>query len=434
MYYKLAYRNNEKIPLFLLFGVGVVILSLIIVLIKPIQTNIKPSINKANSLLRLDIAGITNNNISFYFRTADPTVPEVAYSKTKNKDFTKMYDVRDTENSQTPRRNHLFALEHATAATAYFFKINNASPFTVKTATRVGESSPNPIYGKIANSSGKPISDAVIFIKFKKSYPLVTLSKQDGTFLLSTCCIIDATTLESKTVLDTDEVTAEIISEDGDQLIVYDYLSSMVPFNNPLTFSNGSKTIDNRVVKEKKSTGTSPILGVSEQINTKKESFSIIYPASESSVPFGSPLLKGTGQPGETIRLSLKKTKYSTSTTVDSTGLWRGQFATKLNPGNYELIAESSNDFGKPVVLNRIFTITKSGEQVLGSATDSATFTPTPVSTAEATITPPAGRPPTTTLETATPAPPVSGGFNMPIIIIASIALIVMGAGIILIF
>lgn len=90
----------------------------------------------------------------------------------------------------------------------------------------------------------------------------------------------------------------------------------------------------------------------------------------------------------------------------------------------------------KTVTLKRSFSIAKSGEQVLGEATEEATptvvlptSTPSPV--LSVTTTPDYSPYPTTEL---TPTPPVSGSLLIPYSMIVSGSLILLGLGIMLVF
>ena len=431
MYYKLAYPNKYPAPSYLLVALGATFVLLALVIGGRYKSSpvIVPS--QTASVTRYNVGSVTNTSISLYFRTVTPSIPSVWYSTDPEKNFQKVYDVRDTENSQVSRRNHVITLHSLIPSTTYYFKIDQGASFDVKTASRTSTTSSHPIYGKLINTSKQPIEGGVLLITFKNAYPLITLSKNDGTFLISTCCVIDAQTLDTKTIRDNDPVTAEIIDEDGNQLIKKDFVSAMSPFSSPITITHGSKTIDNQtphnvpVVKIKKE-----VLGATDHQISSPDTFSVFYPIENSIIPLPAPLLKGSGVPGKTVRLSLKKLKIATSTSVNSKGLWDAQFTSKLPAGAYELIANSNDKQGKSVSINRIFNVAKSGEQVLGSATNSATLTPRPTDSIEITT-------PTPTLaetDFSTPVPPVAGGFNMPLIVISSLALIVIGAGIILIF
>ncbi len=440
MYYKLAYQNRPLASSTLILGVGLIVVCLLIVFLVFTGRQAPSKSIEKSSISRFDVVSVTANSVSLYWRTQEEIIPSVSYSKNKSNGYIKIMDVRDSQDLQSPRRNHLITIDNATPSTSYFIKIDgvrtasSTGPFIVevKTASNQGESSSHPIYGKLIDATEKPLDNAIVLTKFEGAFPIMTLSKNDGTFLASSCCVTDAKTFQNKPITDSDQVTVEVIDEEGNQLIVHDLVSNTTPFGAPLALLNGSRTIDNRVkdIKNEPTGPLSPILGATS--NMSDEVFTIIYPTRGSIVPLGSPLLKGTGIAGSTVRLSLDKTKFATSTTVDERGVWQGLFPQKLRAGAYELVATSTDDNGKPITLRRTFIIAKSGEQVLGSATGSATITPTqnptPTPTGSIVIVP------TTVFATATPSMPIVGNFNMSLNILIAIILIVAGAGIILIF
>ncbi|HLL60298.1 MAG TPA: hypothetical protein VK338_01145, partial [Candidatus Nitrosocosmicus sp.] len=159
-------------------------------------------------------------------------------------------------------------------------------------------------------------------------------------------------------------------------------------------------------------------------------------------------LYKGVGIPGSKVFISLLPNTYDLQTVTDKDGIWKASSNTPLNPGTYTMKVNTTDEQNKPVSLNRTFTIEKSGEAVLGEATGSATLTPTktiapkitsspqatPTTAVVATETPQPTYPVTTSV-TITPAPTLpETGINYMAFSMLSVALIIIGAGMILIF
>jgi hypothetical protein len=94
---------------------------------------------------------------------------------------------------------------------------------------------------------------------------------------------------------------------------------------------------------------------------------------------------------------------------------------------------ETFDTLGNSVSMSRSFTILKSGEAVLGDATGSATITPSINVTATPSAQPTLEPTLVFATSTATSTPPVSGGSVLPFTIL-SLVLLVIGAGIILLF
>lgn len=449
MYYKLAFRSRSKTPVILLGCIAVVMLLIGGVITAGGNKGGIARPDSKSSIVRFDIAGVTDSSISLFWRTDKPVIPRVSYSKDKNGQFTDIQDARDTRKSQTERHNHLITLSSLTSATVYYFKIDNVVSvsgdqkpliFEVKTAPRIDAGSTAPIYGKLVNSAGKSLDDAIVLAKLENAYPLVTLSKNDGTFLLSTCCVIDAETFTSRMLDPEDPITTEIIDEAGNFLVIKDSYGHVSPFAQHLVISGGSKTIDNSVAKKPLIKNDPLVLGAVSKSAQNADIFSVIYPAQLAQIAYGNPLLKGTGVKGRSVKIFIDKTSFATSTQVDESGVWRAQFKGKLPVGQHELTVQSMDKLGNQVSIVRSFYVAKSGEQVLGEATGSATITPTltpivtdtPLPTPTTTILTPI---PTTSYVTSVPAPPVTGmDISTSSFLIVSTALIVLGLGVILIF
>lgn len=113
--------------------------------------------------------------------------------------------------------------------------------------------------------------------------------------------------------------------------------------------------------------------------------FSLIKPEEGSALPTSFPLIQGTGIPGQQVAITLGITSpIGGSAVVGLDGIWRFTPPNQLAPGKQSITATSTNGEGKAIALTHSFEVLKSGTQVLGDATPSATLTPTPTSTASA--------------------------------------------------
>lgn len=426
MYYKLAFNNKNKTSPFLLWGVVTVILLLMAQFFSYSGGISTKSGSVVSNIVRFDIVGVTQNTISLYWRTDKSVVPQVFYSDNKKGNFRQLTDVRDTSSSIIERKNHLITLSNLSPNKKYYFRIENNLFFEVKTAPRVDVSSSHPVYGRIIDSGGSPVANAIVMVKFDSAYPLVTISKSDGTFLLSTCCVINAESYLSKSIADDDKVTTEIIDEKGNYLVIKDTYKSVSPFSSPIVQLSGSKTINNLTANKTDDNSQKLVLGATSQpVLDNADTFSIIYPVDSSTIPYGLPLLKGTGIKQKSVLLRINNTQFATTTKVDNDGVWEAQIKGRLQPGKYDLVAESKDALGNKLSKTSSFYVAKSGEQVLGEATGSATLTVTPTLT----IIPTSIQP----TFTSVPSPPVAGAFNLPIALLTSLSLIVIGIGVILI-
>ncbi len=143
------------------------------------------------------------------------------------------------------------------------------------------------------------------------------------------------------------------------------------------------------------------------------------------------------------ILKNVKETLYTTKITADKVGEWRVTLPMALQPTAHILTVTTKNAQNKNVTLSRNFTIAKSGEEVVLGATDEADLTPTVIASTPiptqvvaeisptvvifSTVTP---VPPTTAPVVST-TPPVSGDNNI-LVMIGSLSLVVIAAGVLL--
>jgi hypothetical protein len=114
-------------------------------------------------------------------------------------------------------------------------------------------------------------------------------------------------------------------------------------------------------------------------------SVSLTTPAQGSALPTTLPLVQGTGIPGKFVSLTLGMVNpLSGSTSVGADGIWRFTPTHALAPGKQSVTMTTQNANGKPVAITHTFEIFKSGTQVLGVATPSATLAPTITATPSA--------------------------------------------------
>jgi hypothetical protein len=155
---------------------------------------------------------------------------------------------------------------------------------------------------------------------------------------------------------------------------------------------------------------------------TTRRSFtvSLISPAQGAALQTTLPLIQGTGVPNTFVGISLGIAQIiSGSTKVDANGLWNFTPPRTLATGKQSVTISAINDTGHPVAITHTFQIMKSGTQVLGDATPSATLTPQ--STPEETVTPTTVAEPTSTLSGQ---PPPTSGNELP-----TILLLILGIG-----
>jgi hypothetical protein len=116
---------------------------------------------------------------------------------------------------------------------------------------------------------------------------------------------------------------------------------------------------------------------------------SISSPKDNSAIVTTKPLIQGTGIPGKFVGLSIGSLRpIHASVKIEQNGLWSYTPSRALNEGKQKITVTTVDTKGKFVSLSHTFTILKSGTQVLGDATPSATLSPTLTTTPQLTVTP----------------------------------------------
>ena len=155
-------------------------------------------------------------------------------------------------------------------------------------------------------------------------------------------------------------------------------------------------------------------------VGTVNSGFKITAPTPGANIPSDQPAIKGTGAPGKEVILTISTlTKpIINQLVINQNGLWSWT-PPVLSPGKHILTATSFTSQNDPVASSVTFTVLKSGTQVLGDATPSASLTPSPSTSPKLSPTP---TPKPSVLLTPTPtatSTPVSGTTEPTILLIA---------------
>lgn len=311
-------------------------------------------------------------------------------------------------------------------------KLNGNVPYRARTGPLLTTVTGNlePAYGTIVTENNQPVSGALVYVTLEGGQTLSTVSKRSGTWLIP---LNLARTADLTSYLPvTDRMTETIIVRAGgpETSAMSDTLNdspvpNMVPgktydFRKLTAYAPGQNLA--LVPTPQSQKPASAVLGTS---STKPaNTVTLVIPAEGAALPTTIPLIQGTGIPGKTVSLVIGITNPIGDTTIVGTdGSWSYTPKKPLSPGRQSVTMTTKNLQNKPVAITHMFTILKSGTQVLGEATPSATLTPT--LTLTPTATPSATVSATPTPESTLAAQPVpESGNQLPTII-----LLVLGVG-----
>lgn len=446
-YTDLYTKKPRKVPTLLAVLLGVGVMAAVIRFAVPAQNTQATK----KGLQRIEITNVFAGQVTIVWKTEQKQKGWIAYGETED-DLTQIAtDERDGGEHQ-PRMHHYVTLKDLKKNTRYFFKITDGdafletggrSLFTFKTIGTIDQiNNLKPAYGKIVDKSGTPFQDAIVTLSATNIYPVSTLSKSTGEWLIPLNYTIDKSTGKFVSLSPSQPVRIHVYSENSKETIVTALVSQLSPVEKSLQLGETYVFENQENVLAAKSTSSS-------------KPFQIIYPAQNALIPAQKPLIKGTGGAGNTLTLTISGARQPITgrTTVDSKGSWSFEVPQLLQAGTYTLTVTSPTaQNNKSEVKRRTFTIAKSGVQVLAEATAEATLTPTQAvtpsplptvdpSTLTPTVTPivvlnsPTPQPtiaPTSAAAT-TRTPPVSGG-SVYALVLSSVALILFGAGLMVLF
>lgn len=383
----------------------------------------KPS-TASGSVVPVNVAvtNITDTGFTIVWLTPSPATGAIKLVSPRRTPST-FFDDRDTTGTMKRYATHSVSVRSLIPATSYTFRILSdgksfdqmGKPYTTTTASTLSGSGTGlePAYGSINDVGGSPVVGAIVFVTVEQGQLLSTLTSPSGSWLLSLG--LTRTASLTKYIDGSQRLTETIRVLWGDQeaSAIADTLNDA-----PVPTMVLGKTYDFR---KQQADASQPPSVLGETTNTKPSPAKIIglvAPAQNASLTTTLPLIQGTGIPGKTVSVVVGITNpMSGMTTVGGDGIWRYTPTKSLGTGKQSVTATTVDERGKAVAFTHTFTILKSGTQVLGEATPSATLSPTPTATPSAS-------------PSATPTPQLQGepvpqsGTSLPTILI-----VVLGVG-----
>ena len=428
------YFASQEVRIPVPISIGVIIL-IMLFLTKVFSTSPVPSRASLKKVQNLQIVNPSTSQVGLFWQTSKKEIGWIVYGQSQTNLDQIEIDERDLQNKRMPYYRHFVMLKNLKPNAVYYYKVvsdnqlvtdNVGKAFTFTTPSDLSlNSTLNPAYGKIIKSNGEGLENAIVLLTFNSSYPLLTLTKTTGEWLVPLHTVVNKDSLKTQSLNLTDKIKIEVYSGDNIKSEIQTDVANVSPL--PQTVIIGQDyTITN---------SESVLSATSKKIIKPLGKIDILFPKEGASIPGGQPIIKGTGIVGNDIAVNINdKNKLALHSVVDKDGLWQINLKENLTSGNYQLTMTTKNEAGKSIQIVRKFTIIKSGEQVLGDATSEATPTiGTPTETIIPSPTVYYSPYPTQPLETSTPSPPTSGIDVIPLAA-ASASLIVVGIGNLLAF
>lgn len=348
-------------------------------------------------------------------------------------------DERDTT-LRKDRKHHYVVLKNLKPDTRYYYKLisnselisdANGEPFSLRTLEeKTLGNALSPAYGTVVLPGGEAMRGVIVLISLGNAVPLVATTGATGEWLVPLQYLVTKDTFRPATINMDTILTINIFSDDQ-QSVVKATVAQSSPLPQKIVIGKNYAFLE----------GDNVLSATSNKSKSNQENHQVElrYPKQNAVIPGSAPLVNGKGVPGEFVTVSIDaKPVFTRRVRVDQYGDWLIEVKTPFRPGTYNLIFKTVNDRGRELTIERKFTIIKSGEQVL-AATATPSGSVTPRTTPSGSLTPTGQESPTpeptvdnTDLTaTPTPPPPVSG-INMLPIVVASIGLVIIGAGLFL--
>ncbi len=249
-----------------------------------------------------------------------------------------------------------------------------------------------PIYGSIMTKDNTPAEGAIVFVSLgTNSQTLSGIVKPSGSWMIPLNLLRsnDLTRLIEPTE-ETGDIFITIRYQGEETKVITDNANARpVPtiiLGNSYDFRGQGKRKMQQEVADNNS--FSSVLGTVTP-DEKHISVQLLHPVNNGIVISDPPLFAGRGIPGNVVTLLLgEKEPYVYTTRVRSDGEWRLTPSKPIGAGKQKVTMTTIDKDHTPVTITHAFTIMKSGIQVLGDATPSATITEMPTPTEEPTPTP----------------------------------------------
>jgi len=431
-------KKEKKIPFpFLLLSV----LAIIVVLARLMGSSPLPSRASKNTIANVAVVNLTATTGGIYWETIGSVKSWIVMGEESTVLTSRIYDERDVADNIKARRLHFAPLKELKQGKTYYFVISvqdeksiflvkdrNENPYVFTTPSEMVSIAANkPAYGKVVNQNNSSAVDALVRLTVGSAYSQMTFTKSTGEWLIPLSSLIDVKSNKPMLLKNDDPVTINIYSENGSTNI-NTIVSKMSPL--PQTIILGKDYTFN---------DENNVLAATDISSSSESSeVSILSPNEQAIIPGNTLLVRGVARPNTQVFVLLKRVaEVQQIVTTDNSGMWRVSFSGPLQPGEYTITVKTKNAKNQDISLLRTITIAKSGEQVLGSATDSATPTvivsptvaipsPTTIYNVYPSVTPYSA--------TSSATPPVTGGSGILPWILSAGGILIIGMGIILAF
>lgn len=396
------YRKQKRIPtivalLILFAGIGSAVY---------FDQSSKTFFSKAQQTadpLEVHFTNISQSSMTVSWLTAK-AVTGIIEVASPGQDKHTLLDDLDSDNVSRVHTTHYINLQNLTENTLYQIKIisgngcensNSCPVYQQKTSVKMdaGAVLP-PAHGTIKSAGGNAVERAVVYLLVGKSLPLSTRTDSLGNYVIPLNNLRSQDLLSRPEIADNDIVQINAFrtpSEKTDAVI--DVKSIRQNLTIPeMNLGNSYNFIDLISKKDQLSKSNQlNILGVQNPLiqattappdTTSRGSIDFIFPKyNEDTTSDNRPRIKGTAPPNTQLLIVINSYPQKGQITVGPSGTWTWRPPQNLPPGVHHVSIQGYDQNGNIINIIRRFIVLKSGEQVLGESTPSASLTPDPTET-----------------------------------------------------
>lgn len=390
--------NQRKIPTFL----GILLVIVLMAVVGFVFESLSRGQTRASSSIepkKVTVTNLSDTGFTIVWETEEAATGSILVSSSVGKKQSG-FDERDASGNMGKYVTHSTSIRSLTPNTTYTITIlsngkrypSDAKNYQVTTLAPL-VSSPGNIdsaYGKVLKTDGTPAEGALVFLTLENSQTMSTIVRSSGSWIIPLSLI--RTTDGESYIQNAERITETIVvtEKDSESRVLTDTLNDGptpdIILGETYDFRNrdAKKPTTPNLVTVPSKTTTTAVLGA--ETNKTKTSGSIVLtaPIEGASVSTTRPKITGIGVAGKKVTITLGiKNPIVGSTTVGADGLWNFTSTKPLSPGKQSVTITTVDTKNNPVAITHTFTILKSGTQVLGDATASATLIETPTPTLE---------------------------------------------------
>lgn len=424
-YSEIFFKKQHRVPTIVTL---LTIVSVLLILTKLVAPSAVPSKATKRTLPQVKIVNVSSSYATVFFETEQKEVGWIAYGEDKNALNKIGIDERDLQDKKQSYYYHYVNISGLSDSRDYFFQIvasnqlvgqGSGQPFNFKTTQVSSVANSGIAYGRAVKANGNALVNTPVLLTTEGGLALATLTKSTGEWLIPL----------GRKVGDSEKIAIDIYGEDKKKIHI-------------LTDGKHANPLPQSVIEGRDYTflDQENVLGTVSSANLGKQasysSVDIFFPKEGMIIDSARPLIKGIILPNRdaTVTVATSDNKVY-KITSDKTGVWNLNTESPWPPGKQKIVLTTVNEKGKKVQITRTFTIAKSGEQVMGIATGSATpkLTPSPTIVSPTHVPTKVASSSPTLILTLTKAPPDSGSSILPYAL-GSLSFIILGLGLMLAF